>query len=75
MYNISLFQILLEEFPYPKMSANDASFQMILSVVLPIIIVGSFSIALPNVIKRVVEEKETGVKVRILLLLFHFILL
>ncbi|XP_075216775.1 phospholipid-transporting ATPase ABCA3-like isoform X2 [Lycorma delicatula] len=53
--------IKMSEFPYPEYT-NSSNVQAALSIILPVIVIISFCLILPNIIKRVVEEKETGVK-------------
>lgn len=54
--------IMLQEFPYPPY-LNDLGFTDMFLYVLPIVTIFSFVFLCPAVIKRVVEEKQTGIKV------------
>ncbi|XP_075215102.1 phospholipid-transporting ATPase ABCA3-like [Lycorma delicatula] len=53
--------IKMSEFPYPEYTIS-FDFQSLLAIILPVIIIVSFCLILPNIIRRVVEEKETGIK-------------
>lgn len=56
-----LFETL--EFPYPPHRA-DSALSLTLFKLLPLITLFSFILVCPAVLKRVVEEKYTGIKVR-----------
>lgn len=43
---------------------NDMGFTEIYNIVLPVLTVISFLFLCPSLLKRVVEEKQTGIKVR-----------
>ncbi|KAK5648970.1 hypothetical protein RI129_003862 [Pyrocoelia pectoralis] len=53
--------IVMQEFPYPP-HYNDMGTNNIFARVLPIVTVFSFVFLCPSVLKRVVEEKSTGIK-------------
>lgn len=54
------YNLTLQEFPYPTYRSDD--FVDIFSVLLPFCTVLSFVMLCPAILKRVVEEKQTGVK-------------
>jgi hypothetical protein len=56
-------QFSIQEFPYPEYVDRTDLFAQIFSTLLPLFTVLSFVMLCPSIMKRVVEEKETGVKV------------
>ena len=56
-------QFSVQTFPYPESSDNQDIFTQIFTALLPLFTVLSFVMLCPSTMKRVVEEKETGVKV------------
>jgi hypothetical protein len=56
-------QFSIQEFPYPEYVDRTDFFTQIFSTLLPFFTVLSFVMLCPSIMKRVVEEKETGVKV------------
>lgn len=59
-------QVLVQEFPYPPYT-KDVGFEDVYRIILPVIAVLSFLFLCPSLLKRVVEEKQSGIKVRILM--------
>lgn len=62
MYDYFL-QFSVQKFPYPEYSENYDVFITIFTTVLPLFTILSFLMLCPSTLKRIVEEKETGVKV------------
>ena len=61
--------------PFPENQIPDTDFdlfQIIQLVLTPIFTIISFAFTVPLVLKRIVEEKEQGVKVSFLLTLQHY---
>lgn len=52
----------LQQMAYPAYVKNDLA--LILNFMLPLFLILSFAFIVPPVLKRIVYEKETGVKVR-----------
>ena len=62
-YYIS-FQIpSTQQMPYPAYTAQDVSF---IYMMLPMFLVLSFYLIIPHLMKRIVQEKESGIKVKLL---------
>lgn len=57
----SNFQMVLQRFPYPPYIQNDLS-QAVFLIIMPICTMLSFVLICPSILKRLVEEKNTGVK-------------
>lgn len=55
------FSLYLKEFPYPPYEVDEAL--NVFMECLPLLTLFSFILICPSVLKRVVEEKETGAKV------------
>lgn len=56
------YSLSLEEFPYPPYK-RDEMFTILFREYLPLLTLFSFIFLCPAVLKRVVEEKQTGTKV------------
>lgn len=67
-------QVNLEslEFPYPPYK-SDSGLSSVFIMWLPLITLFSFIFVCPVVLKRVVEEKYTGIKVRIMFLEYVYV--
>lgn len=56
------YSIYIKEFPYPPYTVDDAVSSLFREY-LPLLTLFSFIFICPAILKRVVEEKETGTKV------------
>lgn len=54
--------LVMQEFPYPPF-LNDIGIADMFSLVLPLVTIFSFVFLCPAVLKRIVEEKSSGIKV------------
>ncbi|XP_069681460.1 phospholipid-transporting ATPase ABCA3-like [Periplaneta americana] len=58
--NTSEFEYAAQKFPFPKYFSDDST--TVFSIILPLFMVLSYAMLCPSILKRIVEEKETGVK-------------
>lgn len=61
------FDITFQEFPYPPY-IKDAGISDLFMYFLPLVTIFSFILLCPAVIKRVAEEKYTGIKVSLVII-------
>lgn len=62
MLNVKVPQIQFEEFPYPPHYEDNGITSMFMYI-LPLISLFGYALILPGVLKRIIEEKSSGIKV------------